>query len=227
MHRLVLTLNPQDSCWELYAGGTPGVRGLLGWISDAKTVDAGVPAAVAALLTQALCRCVTLAFLWRADKSQSLSEKWETFGKGRTKRLKAGILDRMRGNPPFTLLATHNPAEAEKLFYNDDFSWELRAQRVFLAPIDMLPDLDYRLVSTIFNWPSNLDAAAHLRGTGVIGLLLPGVDGDFAELVVFDDAQWPSLQQALLQECAAREFEFQIVDEPTFKQIKWVADSRG
>lgn len=102
---------------------------------------------------------------------------------------------------------------------------ELSAQRVFLSPIDVLPDLDYRLVSTIFNWPSNLEVAAHFQGTNVIGLLLPGVDGDFDELVVFDDAQWTFLQQALAQECAARDFDFQIVDEPTFKQTKWVADS--
>ena len=221
MHRLVLTLNPQDSCWELYAGSAPGVRGLLGWVSDAKTVDAGVPTAVAALLTQALCRCVTLTFLWQPGMSKSLSESWQPVEKGRAKHLKAGLLDRVRGNPPFTLLATHDPAEAENLFYNDDFSWELRAQRVFLSPIDVLPDLDYRLVSTIFNWTSKLDVKAHFRGTNVSGLLLPGVDGDFAELVVFEDAQWPSLQQALAQECEARDFDFQIVDEATFKQTKW------
>jgi len=225
MRRLVLTLNPQDSCWELYAGSAPGVRGLLGWVSDAKTVDAGVPTAVAALLTRALCRCVTLTFLWQAGKSKSISEQWEPSGEGRAKHLKPGLLDKVRGNPPFTLLATHDPAEAENLFYNEDFSWELRAQRVFLSPIDVLPDLDYRLVSTIFNWPTKLDVTAQLQGTNVTGLLLPGVDGDFAELVVFEDAQWPPLQQALAQECEPRDFDFQVVDEATFKQTKWVADS--
>jgi hypothetical protein len=221
MARFFMTLNPQDSCWELYAGSAPGVRGLLEWVSDAKAVDAGVPKAVAALLTKALCRCVTLTFLWRAGKSKSISEQWEPSGKGRAKHLKAGFLDRVRGNPPFTLQATHDSAEAEKLFYTNDFSWELRTQRVFLSPIDVLPDLDYRLVNAIFNWPSDLDVAAHLNRTNVLGLLLPGVDGDFAELVVFDDAQWPSLQQALAQECEARDFDFQVVDEATFKQTKW------
>jgi hypothetical protein len=165
-----------------------------------------------------------LTFLWQAGKGKTISEQWEPSGKGRAKHLKAGLMDRARGNPPFTLLATHDPAEAENLFYNDDFSWELRAQRVFLSPIDVLPELDNRVVGKIFNWPSNLDVAAHLQGSKVIGLLLPGVDGDFAELAVFDDAQWPSLQQALAQECEARDFDFQVVDELTFKQIKWVAD---
>jgi hypothetical protein len=225
MCRLLLTLNPQDSCWELYAGSEPGMRGLLGWITDTQAVDAGVPQDVAALLTGALCRCVTQTFLWQPDKGQSLSDQWETIGEGQAKHLKAGLLDRVRGNPSFTLLATLNPAEAENLFYNEKFSWELRAQRVFLSPIDVLPDLDYRHVSTVFNWPANLDVRTHFQGTNVLGLLLPGVDGDFAELVVFDEVQWPSLQQALSQQCAALEINFQIVDESTFKQTKWVKES--
>jgi hypothetical protein len=201
------------------------MQGLLGWVSDAKTVDAGIPQAIATLLTRALCRCVMLTFLWQPDKSSSPSEQWEPFGKGRAKHLKASLLERVRGNPPFTLLATYNPVEAENLFYNEKFSWEMRAQRVFLSPIDVLPDLDYRHVSTVFNWPANLDVTAHFQGTNVLGFLLPGVDGDFAELVVFDEVQWPSLQQALSQQCVALEIDFQIVDESTFKQTKWVAES--
>lgn len=220
-----MTLNPQDSCWELYAGSAPGARGMLGWTTDTPLADAGVPPVAATLLTQALCRCFMLTFFGQPDKGKSLSEEWQPAGEGQVKQLKVGLLDRVRGNPPFTLLATRNPAEAENLFYNNQFSWELRAQRVFLSPIDVLPVLDYRLVNTIFNWPSNLDITEHFVGTHVLGLMLPGVDGDFAELVVFDKDQWPSLQQALSQECAARKVEFQIVDEPTFKQTKWVADS--
>lgn len=225
MRRLILTLNPHDPCWELYAGSAPGMKGLLGWVTDTKAVDAGVPKAVAILLTRTLCRRVMLTFLWQPDQSPSPSKQWEPFGKGRVKQLKAGLLDRVRGNPPFTLLATYNPVEAQNLFYNEKFSWELQAQRVFLSPIDVLPDLDYHHVSKVFNWPSYLDVIKHFQETNVLGMLLPGVDGDFAELVIFDEVQWPSLQQALSQECAALDIDFQIVDESTFKQTKWVAES--
>jgi hypothetical protein len=225
MRRLLLTLDPRDPCWELYTCSASGTRGLLGWVCDAKTVDAGVPQAVATLLTRALCRCVMLTFLWRPDKGPPAAEQWEPFGKGRVKHMKAGLVQRVRGNPPFTLLATCDPAEAENLFYNEKFSWELRAQRVFLSPMGVPPDLDYRHVGTVLNWPSNLDLMQHFQETNVLGMLLPGLDGDFAELVVFDEGQWPSLQQALSQECAAREVDFQIVDESTFKQTKWFADS--
>ena len=164
-------------------------------------------------------------FLWQPHKGPSAAEQWKPFGKGQVKYLKAGLLERVRGNPPFTLLATCDPAGAENLFYNEKFSWELRAQRVFLSPVDVLPDLDYRHVNTVFNWFSNLDVTRHFQGTSVLGMLLPGVDGDFAELVVFDQDQWQSLQQGLSQECAAQGVDFQIVDESTFKQTKWLADS--
>jgi hypothetical protein len=225
MRRLLVTLDPWDRCWELYTGGAPGTRALLGWVTDAKTVDAGVPQSVAALLSRALCRCVMLTFLWQPHNGSSAAEPWKPSGKGNVKHLKPGLLERARGNPPFTLLATSDPAVAENLFYNEKFSWELRAQRVFFSPIEVLPDLDYRHVSTVFNWASNLDVVRHFRGTNVVGMLLPAVDGDFAELLVFDEVQWPSLQQALSQECAAQGIDFQIVDESTFKQTTWFADS--
>jgi hypothetical protein len=225
VRRLIVTLDPRDSCWELYTGGAPGTRALLGWVTDPKTVDAGVPQAVAMLLARALCRCVMLTFLWQPHEGPPASEQWRPLGKGQVKHLKAGLLERVRGNPPFTLLATCDPADAENLFYNEKFSWELRAQRVFLSPIEALPDLDYRHVSTVFNWPPKLDVMGHFQGTNVLGMLLPGVDGDFAELVVFDEGQRPALQQALSQECAARGVDFQLVDEATFKQTKWFTDS--
>lgn len=72
----------------------------------------------------------------------------------------------------------------------------------------MLPDLDYQVVNTIFNLPAKLDFADHFRGANVNGLLVPGVDGDFAELVVFDEDQWSALQESIFEECRNKGFEF-------------------
>ena len=225
MRRLLLTLNPHDSCWELYTRGVDGIRALLGWVTGTRTVDAGVPKPAAKLLTRSLCSRFTPTFFRFHDKNPSRSPQWEPSGNDRTKRLKAGFLDKVRGNPTFTLLATNNPVEAENIFYDEKFCWELRAQRVFLSQINVLPDLDYRHVCEVFNWPKHINVVSLLQNTKVLGLMLPGVDGDFVELFVFKETQWKSLQQALSQECAALNVDFQIVDESTFKQTKWVTET--
>ena len=83
MKRLVLTLHPQDPCWELYAGNASGVRGLLGWVTDSKAVDAGVPPGVANLMCHALCASYMLTFFGITDEGKSLSDQWQQVGQGK------------------------------------------------------------------------------------------------------------------------------------------------
>jgi len=224
MQRVLLTPDPQDSCWDLYPRAVDGKRALLGWVSGTQAVDAGVPAAVATFLSKALCGRFTLTFLRHFANLPAHPKQWQAFGASSVKHCRAGLLDRMLGNPSFTLSATHDPLAAECLFYDEKFSWELRAQRVFLSALGVLPYLEYRHVRDIFNWSRPMNVISLLQNTQVLGLMLPGVDGDFVEFCLFEERHWQSLQDALAQECATSGVEFQLVDAATFKHTRWFTD---
>lgn len=222
--RIVSTLNPRGRHWR-FPGEPPGIRVLLGWTLDTRVVDGGVPRSVVGILTRVLCRCARLTFYWQSERKRRLSEQWKPQGKGWVRCLKPRSLwDVIRGRPTYSLLTTNHPEQASDLF---DTGWTLEGQRVFLTPTDVFPALEYHQVNRVFRWSPRLTealplvAAEHLAGTNVCGLLLPLADGDFAELILFEEARWPIFEQALAHECATAGVDFQLVDEPTFDQTEW------
>lgn len=195
---LRLVCHPSDPCWELRPTTPPlESRGLLGWIMVAPPVDAGMPTATARIVARTLCHAFQVSFLHPSGARASRRDK-------------------------YPLLTTRDPATVEQLFYVDEFPWVLRGQIVLLAPPESPPPhISGRQLIELAG--DRVIDAASLARLDFAGLMLPGVDGDFAEFVMLDDHAWRAVREGLAAACAAAGIEFQVVSEPEFRGTKWFA----
>ena len=222
---LRFTPEPRDPDWELRGGGAGARVGLLGWILDAPRVDDGVPERVARIVTRASCRWHLLTFLHRLAVERGAPATWITIPGGWACVLEPPTIKRVLQKRAFPLLATSDPALAEELFRAESFSWELRGQMVLLSPGGSPPpSLSYVQLEDAFRrrW---IDHARLGLPADILGLLLPGVDGDFVELVAFDEGLWRSLPEELAAECGNAGVGWSIVPEAEFKETRWYGES--
>lgn len=203
MLELLLVESPRDPCWELprVTGAVPA--GLLGWRSQPEVpadagIDAGVPAPVAAIIADALCRAALVTFLGRVARNVRLTAEWQSVDTAWVRRVVSGRLLGRAGE--FPLVCTRSPTIAAQLFDQDPFPWHLLGQAALLSELDRPPpDVDATLLRAIF---AGRIEPRDFAASGVDGLLLPAVDGDFAGLFAFTDVRWTAALQGL--ETAAR-----------------------
>ena len=213
-----LTERPTDARWGLPPGlaPPPGHTGVLGWVTRAPSVDAGVPADAAALLAGALCHAGKITFL-SSTRAAAAGPAWAPVASGFARRLAPGPLDRLRGEPPFPLFCTEDPAAAGELFCDPRFPWEQGGQLAVLSPSDAAPpSLDRSAVR------DTLAVRSHaLSAQGASGVVLPGPDGDFARILAFDEGAWARLHEGLAAEGARAGVPFRIVPEAEFNDTSW------
>ena len=185
-------------------------------------VDAGVPQAVADVLSRVLCQLGCVTFLSSLSQVDTESADWSQHAEGWTRVLRPAGRDWLRRKPAFPLVCTMTPHIAEQLFSVEQFAWELRSQLVLLFSATAPPPLvTYDQVCALFEGRvSNYQQlAAELKADGFI---FPGVGGDFVEFVVFEEKVWKNLQETLSQECEAGEISWRTVSEQEFENMKWV-----
>ncbi len=222
---LRLTWAPSGAVWEPCLGSNPGDRrALIGWTLATLPIDSGVPEPVAGLLAAALCRAGGVAFLdqrhgaaapgdWTADPS---SGAWHRTlaPPGRL----AQWFGRWFGRPPLPLTFTGRAECARRLFDADGFSWCLRGQRCLLLPAGAPPPpLRYRPMMDLLS--QGFLAPAELARLRIAALLAPGIDGDFAELVVVDHAYGRALEDALAEACRERGVGWAVLPEAEFQAM--------
>lgn len=205
-HVLKLVRDPGDLGWPPRGAGTAGaIVGVIGWTLAETVVDAGVPPAVAGVLAEALCRCGQVSFLDPAGPAT----------------LAPPALKRLAGKPRFPVMTTADPQAAARLFDVDAFPWDQGGQVALLTAPGTAPALDYADLFELWSEPSPaLDRLA--RKMRAAGFLFPGPDGDFAEIVVFEEALWDRLKQALAEACDGAGCLWQEVSEEAFLSSGWV-----
>jgi hypothetical protein len=218
---LRLTKNASLPAWHLRGGGAGADVGLLGWVMDRAPVDAGVPTEVAGIVVRAVCRSQVLTFLYPLAVQQAESSTWTRAPWGWACVLRPAAFQRALGKTTFPIIATSDPATARELFRADGFDWDLEGQIVLLSAAGSAPpSLDYDHLERLFgNAP--LNRAATRLPKEFTGLLVPGVDGDFLELVTFDDAVSQVVSDAIALECADAKVGYRIVSEAEFVATKW------
>lgn len=218
---LRFTPEPRDPAWELAGTGAGARVGLLGWVLDAPRIDAGVPEKVARIVTRASCRQHLLIFHHRLAIERAAPRTWTAVPGGWACVLEPPVIKRLLRKPGLPLVATSDPGRAEDLFNAEAFSWELRGQIVLLSPRGSPPPpLSYAQLDDARSRKRIDDARLGLPAA-IEGLVLPGVDGDFVELLAFEERLWRTLPEALAEECANSGVAWSVVPEDEFKATKW------
>ena len=179
------------------------------------SVDAGVPDAVASFLSRVLARCSMVTFFCEAGHKREYGDE------AVTKIAKPTGLFGSVVNKGYPLTSSQNPAIVQTLFDADGFSWTLKSQRAFLSPPSILPELQFKDVDTAFNRPQDLNCEKMLHEAHVLGILLPGVDGDFAGIAAFSTEFWANFMGAIEAESKAQNIPYSIVDEVNFQATSW------
>ncbi len=205
-----LVRDPINVGWSLRSRTTTGSKiGILGWTCDDSSVDAGIPEAIANVLSKALCHCSQVSFL---DPSSSSI-------------LKPSPFKSMLGQPVFSIRTTSQQEIVARLFYIDEFPWDQCSQVVILSKWKSEPIFNYANLFELWSHPApNLNSLANRMK--VLGYLLPGPDGDFVEIVIFDNSLLNLLTQNLANECKQRGLGWQEVSENQFRETKWVVHSK-
>jgi hypothetical protein len=204
--------DPRDPCWELWPA-SPGMRtGLIDWLLEDAPVDAGVPPDVAELICQALCRSRRVTFLDpRAE--ETTSPAWSAGPDGWTRVLQPTLFGRMSGRPRYPLLCTEQPERAAELFSTEGFSWVQKGQIALLSRASgPPPELGHAQIDAIFRrepigriqlgLPADIEA-----------LLLPAVDGDYAQLIALEEVHRKRIIDDLASACSDADLRWSIVEE--------------
>jgi len=218
---LRLTESPKDPRWALRWRPGDATVGILGWMMSAAPVEGGVPATVARILAETLCRVARVTFIAASTKGRPSSDDWVPVEEGWRCKLSPPTVRRLTGAPVFPLVCTTEPRLARALFEVPGFAWELRAQVVLLSPLEKPPPhVTYQDVQDLFGQVVLERRTARL-GADIVGLMLPGVDGDFVELISFAPDGWQRLRDRLSATCSQARVAFDIVPEPGFARTEW------
>jgi hypothetical protein len=198
--------------WPLHFVAADRVA-LVGWEAKPEPVAAGPPPAVAAILGQALCRVGRVTF---ADAAAAGSEGWRQGPEGDwVIRFPASLGHRLRGRGALSLCSTLRPERARDLFAVAGFDWSQGAQAVLLSnPGDPPPPLSLSDFAALVD-AAEADPAALRLDRAIRGLALPGVDGDYLELVALDLALLPAFTDALRAACEAQGVAYERVEAAT------------
>ncbi len=206
---LKIVVDPINLGWQLRSRHSPNVTVMvLGWTMPQPSVDAGVPTSIINLISKALCDVGQVSFL---DPDSSI-------------KLSPSSLDRLKGKPPFAITTTSDANIASRLFDIAAFPWEQQSQIVILHSADSTPAFDYTKLFELWSEPSP-DLKMLADALQATGYLFPGVDGDFAEVVMLETNLRDHFKTVLVEECRQADILFQEVSSEAFRNINWTENS--
>lgn len=223
------TFNPQEALWELPLASLQGCATvLIGWTVDAQLAESKVPEQVACILARALTRSHALTYLDPGIMLHIASQRWQSTPEGWACILMPSGFHGKRKDSALPLVCTSRSNVAAQLFFTDHFIWNLKTQVGILSRRDCSPPtVSYQRVRDVLDrrlfdpWQFASEARAQ-------GILLPGVDGDFAALSVFESDVLGKIQEYLIEECSAAKVNWEVVRESEFKRTVWfVANEPG
>jgi len=202
-----------------------GAQGaMVGWVRDAAPIDDGIPETVALVIARALTSRYNLTF---SDPNNGGSDQWEKHGTYATRFLKPNGIQRLNPYAGYSLTTTSDPDTAVRLFDTDESLWVQQLQVAFLSPrLCQPPDITFQDLHQFLRSRS-LDCG-HLQSQfASIGLLTPGPDGDFAQVILCQPSAMNELKQSLQLESGAAGLHFAEVSGLEFEQTKWFLEKVG
>lgn len=216
---LRLTLDPPRELWFPPAP-PPGTDSMLiGWVQDVAPVDEGVPANVMEVVTRAMTRDYRLTFI---DPGVERSPEWKESQKGRgeSRFVKATRFSPIRG---YGLASTSDAKVAMRLFSTDESLWHLQSQWVFLTPRgDPPPEISFQALNQLAQW-RRLDPGELQAEFGCQGIMAPGPDGEFIEVVLWLPGARTALVQSLQREAEQAHLPWAEVSEVEFRETQWLS----
>lgn len=210
--RLAYAPDVTEPEWRLHVRPGDGAHvALVGWKTRRPSLDAGVPVEVGRLVARAICREAQVTFL--DSSSMEAGVAWEPVAAGFRRVVPAPLRLGQSGMRAFPLTCTADAKVVARLFADDDFQWVLRAQMGLLGGLgDPPPAVDHGALRTVLQ-AHNASLTEWAQTWRIPGLVLPGVDGDFLELVAFDEGFAARLHDALVAECHAARVPWHVVTE--------------
>lgn len=216
MPALLFCSRPQSAVWNLPKTGQDR-RCLIGWRTlIEQDNDAGVPAAVAALLARALTAVSTVTFFSSATPAfpAGMATTWAVSADGRLGRIGAKLT---KTPSPLVLVSTRSPEVAATMFDVPAFPWWMQAQRALLTHPDAgVPTLNWPATARLLEGDSS--PAETALGDTLLGTLAPGVDGDVAVLTTSTDAVEAAVLERLTLEARRAGFEWTPLSEAAFAE---------
>ena len=197
---------------------------MIGWVRDVAPIEDGIPETVALVITRALTSQYSLTF---SDPNIGRSGQWENRGTYATRFLKpAGIL-RLNPSAGYSLTNTSDPDAAVRLFDTDESLWVEQLQVVFLSSKECQPpEMSFQALHNFLRWRT-LDCGRLQSEFGSIGLLTPGPDGDFAQVILCQPGAMNEFKRSLRIASDAAGLHFAEVSRLEFERTKWFLEKVG
>jgi hypothetical protein len=212
------TLNPPRELW-FPPEAPPGTEAMLiGWVQDVAPVDEGVPANVMEIVTRALTRDYRLTFI---DPGAEKSPEWKDSENGlrQTRFLKPTQFSPIAG---YGLTSTADANVAVRLFSTDEWLWHLQSQWVFLTRrSDPPPEMSFHALHQLAQW-RRLDPHELQTEFRCQGVMAPGPDGEFIEIVLWQPGARAALLLNLQAEAEQAHLPWTQVSEVEFRETQWV-----
>jgi hypothetical protein len=187
---------------------------LFGWDVFAAHVDSGPPDVLGEMFAAALTQCGTVAFLDIPDRRLS-GAGWLVEMRDSWLAIQSTLLDRLRRRHPPWIRATNDPEHARRIF-NGNVSWSMQAQVAVVLKQkkqDKLPLLERRLVQDLVS-ARDVEIGSLRLPEEVAALALPGVDGDYLEVVTRERSTRDLVRTAVERECGKRAIPFSAREAP-------------
>jgi hypothetical protein len=218
---LRLAVNPLSAIWRTPAATSELQVLLIGWVTGQAPINAGVPEEAAQILSESLTQVAVVTFLHSPPaKAAPPPNQWSEVEGGWITVLTrpAAAL----GSPyRLPLLATKEAGVARQLFDAAGFDWTQQGQMALLSKNGHPPPVGYQVVEQCFRRHSIADILRRAE-LGLLGILYPAADGDFASLVSTDPAFVENVAGVLRRTCDNARIPFAIAPEEEFKRTPWI-----
>jgi len=208
--------------WQIPLAGRRLAVLLVGWILDELPTDAVVPSGVAQILTQSLLPLAAAAYL-HSPLTAVKPDQWSRVGNSWTTVLTRPSFVAIGEPREIPLVSTTDSDAARSLFSAGEFDWSQQKQVVLLTDREQQPPaLTFAVVRDCF-MRENLEQQLDAGEPRLLGLLYPGVDGDFAAIIGSDAVFIERVVQQLREVCDAAGVPCAEVSEDEFQHTQWVA----
>lgn len=193
---------------------------VIGWIQQAPSHEAGVAPEIVHLLSRALTRSSRVTFL---DDENGASEAWTEHGDCWVGRVRAAGWKGMLRSKDLLLTSTVAPEVAAGLFEASAGGWSREAQLVLLSAVSgSVPGIDADTLDELLR--GRLEDGASGAVACLSGFMLPGPDGDFAQMVFLRRESLSTFLTHLQDEAAAAGIGFEIITPEAFAQTNWYVE---
>jgi hypothetical protein len=215
---LRFTLHPPVELW-LKPEPPPGAESaLIGWVMDTPPIDDGVPHDVALAITRALTSKYALTFL---DPGKGKSAQWESHGSYSVRFLKPTGFLRLNPSAGYALTSTFDPETAVQLFDTNESLWVQQSQIVLLSLRDTPPpNITFQHLHDLLR-SRQLDYNRLQSEDLCLGIVAPGPDGDFVQVILWESGAMSVLRERLRAESERSGLVFSEVTSSEFKQTRW------